>query len=122
MTSREHSEGMSTRVERINPCLSVRDVASSVRHYVDVLGFDLYVETPRLGIVVRNGHQIHLRKGDPGCGATRVWIGVEDVEVLHEQYRARGATIRKALTNYSWAYEIEIEDIDGYVLTIGSAP
>lgn len=122
MTSREHTIGMSTRVERINPILDVRDMSSTIRHYVDVLGFDLYVETPTLGIVERDGHQIHLRQSESSRGGTRVWIGVEDVEVLYEQYAARGARIRNAPTNYSWAYQMEIEDRDGNVLTIGSAP
>ncbi len=122
VTSEEHTQGMSTRVERINPCLNVRDVPSSIRHYVDVLGFELYVETPTLGIVERDGHQIHLRKGGSGHNPTRIWIGVEDVEVLYKQYRAPGATIREGPTNYSWAYQIEVEDIDGNVLTIGSGP
>ena len=113
---------MRTRVERINPCLTVRDVSSSVRYYVDVLGFELYVETPTLGIVERDGHQIHLHKGASGRAGGRVWIGVEDVEVLFEQYRAQGARIREAPINYSWAYQMEIEDIDGNLLTIGSGP
>jgi hypothetical protein len=51
---------MTTKVERINPKLSVVDVAESVAYYVNVLGFDPYVETPILGSVERDGHQIHL--------------------------------------------------------------
>ena len=51
---------MSTRVERINPYLKVADISASLRYYVKLLGFDLYVETPTLAIVQRDGHQIHL--------------------------------------------------------------
>lgn len=113
---------MNTRVERINPSLDVQDLRASIQYYVEVLGFELYVETPTLGIVERDGHQIHLRKGGPDSAADRVWIGVEDVAVLYEQYRARGVKIEQEPTNYSWAYQMIVEDLDGNLLVIGSGP
>jgi hypothetical protein len=51
-----------------------------------------------------------------------VWIGVSDAGALHEEYRRRGAKIRHAPTNYSWAYEMQVEDPDGNVLRMGSEP
>ena len=58
-------------------------------------------------------------QGQPG---TWIWIGVEDAAALFEEYKARGATIRQEPTNYSWAYEMRVEDPDGHVLRIGSEP
>jgi hypothetical protein len=113
---------MNTRVERINPCLNVGDVRTSVDHYVNILGFELYIEIPTLGIVERDGHQIHLRLGERGSVPSRVWIGVEDVGVLYRQYIARNARIRQEPTNYSWAYQMEVEDPDGHILVLGSGP
>ena len=52
------------RVERINPYLYVDDISNAINYYVDMLGFDLYIETPNLGIVERDGHQIHIGRGD----------------------------------------------------------
>jgi catechol 2,3-dioxygenase-like lactoylglutathione lyase family enzyme len=116
------AKGMNTRVERINPCLNVEDVRASVEYYVDILGFELYVQLPTLGIVERNGHQIHLRLGERGPVPSRVWIGVGDVGVLYKQYTAKNARIRQEPTNYSWAYQMEVEDPDGHILVLGSEP
>jgi predicted enzyme related to lactoylglutathione lyase len=47
---------------------------------------------------------------------------VEDVEKLHEQYKALGLTIRLPPTNFPWALEMQVEDPDGNVLRFGSEP
>lgn len=49
-----------------------------------------------------------------------VWIGVEDVRALHSQYAASGAKIRNPPENFEWALEMQVEDLDGNVLRIGS--
>jgi hypothetical protein len=49
-----------------------------------------------------------------------VLIGVPDIEPLFEDYRRKGARIRQPPTNFRWAYEMQIEDLDGHVLRIGS--
>jgi len=113
---------METRVERINPSLDVRDLSASIQYYVQVLGFELYVETPALAIVESNGHQIHLRQGGSDSAAARVWIGVEDISVLYERYRARGVKIMQEPSNYTWAYQMIVEDLDGNLLVFGSEP
>ena len=113
---------METRVERINPSLDVQDLSASIHYYVEVLGFELYVETPALGIVESDGHQLHLRQGGPDSAAARVWIGVEDIAVLYRQYRAGGVKIAQEPTNYSWAYQMIVEDLDGNLLVFGSGP
>ena len=74
---------MKTSVKRINPYVEVDDISASLRYYVDVLGFDLYVETPNLGIVERDGHQIHLIKHKDQGGPNRIWIGVENIQGFH---------------------------------------
>jgi predicted lactoylglutathione lyase len=51
-----------------------------------------------------------------------VWVGVEDVESLHEEYTRSGASILHAPINYPWAYEIKVQDPDGHVLRFGSEP
>ena len=116
------TNGMETRVERINPYLEVKNLAASMRYYSEVLGFDIYIEVPTLGIMTRDGHQIHLipREGELNPG--RVWIGVEDIAPLHKSYLSRGAAIRKKPTNYSWAYQMEVGDLDGNILIFGSGP
>jgi catechol 2,3-dioxygenase-like lactoylglutathione lyase family enzyme len=114
--------GMITRVERINPSLTVQDLAACVRYYAEVLGFAIYVETPMLGIVKSEGHQIHLRKASSDSSKVRVWIGVEDVATLYEQCAARNVKIVQEPTNYSWAYQMIVEDLDRNLLVFGSEP
>ena len=65
---------------------------------------------------------IFLSEGEQGNPGAWVWIGVEDVESLHEDLRKQGARIRHPPANYEWAYEMQVEDLDGNVLRIGSDP
>lgn len=112
-----------TRFEGSEPILRVEDMARSVRYYVDVLGFtnadwggDDFTH------VHRDSAGIYLSEGDQGQPGTWVWIGVEDVAALHQEYLERGASIFEAPTNYPWAYEMKVRDPDGHVLRFGSEP
>ena len=83
MMSEQNRKGMATRVERINPCITFGDVGASVAYYISVLGFKRYVETPTLGIIKIDGHQIHLIKRMQDDIPDQVWVGVEDVAALY---------------------------------------
>ncbi|MFC1997616.1 VOC family protein [Chloroflexota bacterium] len=122
MSDKQNNIDMVTRVERINPYVNVADISTSLRYYVDVLGFDQYVETPNLGIVENDEHQIHMRLREDEKGSNRIWIGVENIEFLYKQYKINGAIINQEPTNYSWAYQMIIEDLDGNLLIYGSGP
>jgi catechol 2,3-dioxygenase-like lactoylglutathione lyase family enzyme len=110
-------------VECINPILRVADIAASLRFYVDVLGF---ANAPWGGAdftcVSRDGASIYLCRGDQGRGGAWIWVGVQDVAVLHAALIARGVAIRKPPTKHPWALEMELEDPDGNVLRLGSDP
>ena len=58
-------------------------------------------------------------QGQPG---TWVWIGVEDLDRMHAECRAKGAKISLEITSYPWAREFRIEDPDGHVLRFGGEP
>ena len=51
-----------------------------------------------------------------------IWIGVKDVDECYEEFKLSGASIRKPPTNYPWACEMMVEDLDGHALRIGSEP
>jgi hypothetical protein len=70
--------------------------------------------------VSRDGAGIYLCQGDQGQPGTWAWVGVEDVGLLYDEYRASGATIRQGPTNHAWAYEMQVQDPDGHVLRFGS--
>lgn len=112
------------RVEGVTPVLRVADLAASVAHYVDVLGFrkDWGDEDSGFASVSRGRCTLFLAQGDQGHPGSWVWIGVSDAGALHAELRRRGAKIRHAPTNYSWAYEMQVEDPDGNVLRMGSEP
>jgi hypothetical protein len=95
----------------------------SVRYYVEVLGFtNAPWGNEEFTSVIRDGAGIYLCRGGQGHAGTWVWIGVEDVKALNEEYKATGARIRHAPQNYPWAYEMKVEDPDGHVLRFGSEP
>lgn len=63
-----------------------------------------------------------LVRSDQGQPGTWVWVGVEDVEALHDEYRQSGATILHPPENFPWACEMKVADPDGHVLRFGSEP
>jgi catechol 2,3-dioxygenase-like lactoylglutathione lyase family enzyme len=107
--------------EGVTPILPVLDLRKAVAHYVGVLGFSL--DWPGDGVfasVSRGRAHLFLAERDQGHAGTWAWIGVSDVERLHVDYVAKGAKIRHPPTNHPWAREMQVEDLDGNVLRIGS--
>jgi catechol 2,3-dioxygenase-like lactoylglutathione lyase family enzyme len=116
---------MSAKLECINPILIVRDIKASLDYYVRILGFEKaewVTEESRFAMVSRDGFGIYLSEHPKEHSKAHVWIGAEDIGPLHEEFMAAGAHIEKPPTNYSWAYEMVVEDPDGHALRIGSDP
>jgi predicted enzyme related to lactoylglutathione lyase len=112
-----------TRFECSQPILGVKDMSVSIRYYVDVLGFqNAEWGNNDFTSVNRDNAGIYLCQGDQGHPGTWVWIGVEDVAALYEEYKAAGASFRHPPRNFPWAYEMKVEDPDGHILRFGSEP
>jgi len=112
-----------TPFERANPILCVSDMTRSLRYYVDVLGFrNAEWGSEDFTMVSRDDAAIYLARRGQGHPGTWVWIGVEDVAALQQEYSNSGATIRELPRNFPWAYEMKVEDPDGHVLRFGSEP
>ncbi len=111
-----------TTFEGTTPILRVQKVAASIDYYIQKLGFDLKWQTPYFACVSRDRCSIFLSQGDQGHPGGWVWVGVSDADALLEEYRRTGAKIRHLPTNYSWAYEMQVEDPDGNILRLGSEP
>lgn len=111
------------RFECIDPILRTENMQASLHFYVNVLGFkNAPWGTDDFTHIGRDGRGIYLCRGGQGRGGAWVWIGVEDVRKLHEEYEAQGVTIRLPPTKYPWALEMQVEDPDGNVLRFGSDP
>jgi catechol 2,3-dioxygenase-like lactoylglutathione lyase family enzyme len=113
---------MNSRVERINPYRNVQDLADSIQYYTKILGFELVVETPELGIIQRDGHQIHLILRTTPKDPQQVWSGVDDITPLYHQFLQHDAQILEPPTNFPWAYQMVISDLDDNRLIFGSGP
>src|SRR5262245_41738519 len=89
-------------LEGVTPILRVQDLSISIDYYSRVLGFKVDWQEPGvIASVSRDRCCIMLCEGDQG---------------------SPGAKIRHPPTNYTWAYEMQIEDPDRNVLRFGSEP
>ena len=121
MSSAEQPKPTASVFECVNPIFPVENLKVSLDYYVGVLGFKVDWHEPGIMASVSRGRGcIMLCEGDQGHPGTWVWIGVEDAEALFQEYSAKGAKIRNPPTNYAWAYEMQVEDLDGNVLRLGS--
>ena len=106
--------------EGVTPVLRVADAIASRDYYVKVLGFSVDFEYPSFVAVSRGRAHLFLSEGDQGQAGSWVWIGVSDAKELLSEYVASGAKIRHEPTNYPWALELQVEDLDGNILRMGS--
>lgn len=111
------------KFEHADPILSVADMTRSLRYYVEALGFsNAEWGSSDFTCVTRDGASIYLCERDQGHPGTWVWLGVDDVEALYEEYKAAGAQILAPPQNFPWAREMKVGDPDGHVLRFGSDP
>lgn len=108
--------------EGVVPILRVRSLEGSLDYYLRVLGFKIDWQDQTIVSVSRGRCTIFLSEGDQGNPRSWVWIGVSDAVALYEQFRSKGAKVRHPPTNYPWACEMQVEDLDGNVLRMGSEP
>jgi uncharacterized glyoxalase superfamily protein PhnB len=108
----------------VTPVLRVNDLDASLEYYVQVLGFkkDWRDDDGNSFASVSRGHcHLFLSVGDQGNAGSWMWIGVSDVDALHEELLGKGAKVRHRPTNYPWgSRELHVEDPDGNVLRLGS--
>jgi catechol 2,3-dioxygenase-like lactoylglutathione lyase family enzyme len=104
----------------------VTDIAQSLAHYRDALGFtaDFEYGTPTFYVCLRRDEvALHLlaareTKRLPGHGA--ICVFVRDVDAVHAELTARGAKIVKPPQNYDYGMrDFDVVDLDGNHLTFG---
>jgi catechol 2,3-dioxygenase-like lactoylglutathione lyase family enzyme len=104
----------------------VSDIAKSIAHYRDVLGFAVtfeYGDPTFYACLCRDEAALHLiaakeTKRLPGNGA--ICVFVRDVDRIHAELAARGANVLKPPQNYAYGMrDFDIVDLDGNQLTFG---
>jgi catechol 2,3-dioxygenase-like lactoylglutathione lyase family enzyme len=105
----------------------VADIAKSAGHYRDVLGFKVTFEygTPTFYVCLcRDEVALHLLAANqtsrlPGNGG--ICVFVRDVDAVHAELAARGASILKPPQNYDYGMrDFDVVDPDGNQLTFGT--
>ena len=110
-----------TPLNQAIPILRVRDLRASLAYYVEKLGFQIDWEHSSPFASLSRGHcSFFLCEGGQGHLGAWTWTGVDDVDVLCEDFRGRGAIIRHPPTNHDWGYEMQVADPDGNVLRFGA--
>ena len=106
-------------IECVIPILRVTNMAQSQDYYENRLGFKLEWSQGNMASVSRDRFSIYLCEGDQGQLGTWLWIGVEDIDTLYAEFIQNGAVITQTPTNYSWACEMRIADLDNHILRFG---
>ena len=114
------------------PQLLVEDVAATVAHYREALGFGVRFQIgdpPVYAIVERGDAAIHFMEAPPGSmrpnhlalpQASDVYFSVENAAHLFLELRARGAKVVEELSDQPYGMrEFTIEDRNGYRLGFG---
>ncbi len=106
------------------PNLEVEDLAPAAAFLRDLLGFEVEVDEPGMGLMLLRRDAVGLalvRSATPGVNATTTaYIDVTGVDELHEQCAARGARIVTELTDHPWGLrDFVVEMPGGHRLALG---
>ncbi|HEY2889282.1 MAG TPA: VOC family protein [Dongiaceae bacterium] len=105
---------------------TVRDIAASIAHYRDVLGFDVTFEYGKptfYACLCREDVALHLIDANkterlPGNGAICIFVG--DVDKLYGELRDRKARVVKEPQTYPYGMrDFDVLDPDGNQLVFG---
>ena len=106
------------------PNLEVADLAPAAAFLRDVLGFEVEVDEPGMGLVLLRRDAVSLalvRSASPGVNSTTaMYIGVTGVDDWHERCAAHGARIVTGLEDHPWGLrDFVIEMPGGHRLALG---
>ena len=104
--------------------LEVDDLAPAAAFLRDVLGFQVEVDEPDMGLLLLRRDAVGLalvRSATPGVNATTsAYIGVTGVDDLHQQCAAHGARIVTGLADHPWGLrDFVVEMPGGHRLALG---
>ena len=106
------------------PNLEVDDLAPAAAFLREVLGFEVEVDEPGMGLMLLRRDAVGLalvRSATPGVNATTaVYLGVTGVDELHRKCAANGALIVTGLEDHPWGLrDFVVEMPGGHRLALG---
>jgi predicted enzyme related to lactoylglutathione lyase len=110
------------KVESIAPILHVKNLHHSLAFYTGILGFkNADWGDSIFTYIFKDDAGIYLSENGQGIEGTWIWIGFDgDIFQLHEELKSAGVKIKLPPTNFTWAYELQIEDPNGHTIRIGT--
>lgn len=99
------------------PNLETDDLAAAAAFLRDVLGFEVEVDEPAMGLMLLRREAVGLalvHSTNPGVNSTTAaYIGVTGVDDLHDQCAARGAPIVNSLADHPWGLRDFVVEMPG---------
>lgn len=118
-------------IAAIAPQFFSPDIRKTLAWYEKVLGFEtqfLYGDPVFYAGAIRDGHSIFFRYTEQPPTAPNkyddefldVYLRVNDIHVLYEDYNQRGAPFHRPLADKEWGFtEFVVKDCDGRLLCFG---
>lgn len=115
-----------SRIKKMSPQFLVADLDRSIEFYTTQLGFDLdFRYEDFYSGVIKDGHSIHLKLGNPSVEERQnrrenedldVVFSVQGIEDLYEDYLGRSVEFVQQLRDMAYGKEFYIADPDGYII------
>lgn len=108
-------------MQSIMPELPLDDVPTGVRHYRDVLGFQVNYEQHDIGVLDRDEVRVLLIARTPRhTGIGSAYLYVRDADALHAELLKKGANVQGTPVSQPWGLrEFSVLDREGNRLTFG---
>ena len=125
---------MAAKLTKAAPTFVVPDVVATAEYYRDKMGFTIlgfFAEPPVFAMIARDEVELHFGKIDYGAEmqfnetlrkglGSDVYIFVDDVHALYDEFRSRGAEITEGPIKRIYnCTEITVKDCNGFQLVFG---
>ena len=125
---------MAAKLTKAAPTFVVPDVVATAEYYRDKMGFKIlgfFAEPPVFAMIARDEVELHFGKIDYGAEmqfnetlrkglGSDVYIFVDDVHALYDEFRSRGAEITEGPIKRIYnCTEITVKDCNGIQLVFG---
>ncbi len=119
-------------IRQIAPLFFTLDIPATLAYYEAKLGFKClgtWQDPPEYAIVARDQQVIHFRCAAPPTPnpdkyddeLLDAYLFVEDADLLHKEYAAKGVEFTRGLANMPWnSREFVVKDCEGRLLAFGA--